>query len=259
MKRGDDAIENRDVENAQMDRSFTFQILRDNLFPGAAPGAETVHPDASLTKAISVMMRHDYSQLPVAKSKSDCWGAVSWESIARSRSYNSGAQLRDCIVSVDECYLSDDVLSNLPRIMARVFIVLKDDKKRIAGVVTVSDITNAFGALAGPFLRLGQVETRLRVIAREYKFPVPRSSTNQPQIVDDLAFGELKALFDMPGNWEQLSWNVDRGQFLGLMDDVVRYRNIVMHFRRPAPRDPDEHVLRNLTAWLDRLEPPQSH
>lgn len=244
-----------DLEEALTDRKFTFQSLRTTLFGDRQPSAVTVRMNDSLTTAVSIMMRHDFSQLPVVRSQSECRGAVSWESIARTRSYRPEAGLLDCTLPVDQCSLKDDVLDNLPRIMTHGFVVLKDDSRRIAGVVTVSDITEAFGLLTGPFLRLGQVETRLRKIARDHGFPIPASSDNKTQEVDDLVLGDLKALFDNDANWNRLRWDVDRAEFRGLMGDVVQYRNIVMHFRTPHSGDPDESIVQNLAAWLDRLEP----
>lgn len=160
------ASDSQETQSDLMAGGLTFEDLDRALFEGMRPAViSAVSREDTLAKAQSLMMRYDYSQLPVMSSAHTCRGAVSWESIARTVVHKSGATLTDCIVPVDQLSLSDDVLSNVAKITANGFVVTKDGQGHVCGVVTTADISAAFEELSGPFLLIGIAEQLLRTVA----------------------------------------------------------------------------------------------
>ncbi|MBE1178089.1 CBS domain-containing protein, partial [Escherichia coli] len=84
----------------------------------------TVKPDATLTEAITLMLRHDYSQLPVMTSERDVKGVISWESIAPilALTQSESAVVRDYMKPHREINASDSIFSALPRIIEYAYV-----------------------------------------------------------------------------------------------------------------------------------------
>ena len=249
----------QETESALMADAFTFADLDRVLFDGPRRPPITVSNESSLSNAQSLMMAHDFSQLPVTRGANGrtCVGAVSWESMARTLTCKSNASLADCIVPVDQLRLSDDVLSNIPKITANGYIVTLGAQNELVGVVTTADLSATFEVLSGPFLLIGLVENKLRIIA-ESRFhdaairAVAKTSMSE-RPVEALTLGELKSLFDSNENWERLGWEVDRAVFRRLLGEVLVLRNRVMHFRGDTTGGSGLDPVRNLIRWLEYL------
>ena len=251
------ASASQETQSDLMAGALTFEDLDRALFDGSRPPVISVSREDSLAKAQSLMMRYDYSQLPVMSGEHTCRGAVSWESIARILAHKSDAKLVDCIVPVDQLSISDDVLSNIPKITANGFVVTKAGQGRVCGVVTTADVSAAFEELAGPFLLIGIAEHLLRTVVASC-FDAETilelaSVKHAKRPVEGLTMGELKALFDAEKNWDTLQWPVDRAVFRGLLEDVLVLRNQVMHFRGAHSESTELTAVRNLIAWLRYL------
>lgn len=248
---------NQQTETSLMAGALTFAHLREALFPTSPPPIVSVSQDATLSVAQSLMMRHNYSQLPVMAGPRSCKGIVSWESIARTVTHKPDAGLKDCVIPVDQVQLRDDVLANIPKITQNQFVLVQDEHRTVVGIVTTADLSTAFEVLSGPFLMIGLVENRLRVVA-ESRFGEDiirnaclTSTAERP--VDGLTLGELKSLFEQEENWAKLDWKVDRRVFCQLLQEVVTLRNRVMHFRAAVVQADGLVAVRNLLSWLDYL------
>lgn len=251
--------DSQETESALMSGALTFADLDRALFGASRPPIVSVAPDAKLETAQSLMMRHDFSQLPVMSGERSCRGAVSWESIARTLTHRPDAALVDCVVPVDQVQLSDDVLSNVPKITANGFVFTRDHTARVVGVVTTADLSSAFQLLSGPFLLIGIAEQRLRSVASaaftsESIRAAARHTVHGPP-VEALTLGELKDLFDSDERWAELPdhWSIDRKVFRQLLGDVVELRNHVMHFRGEVADEARIAAVRNLISWLKYL------
>lgn len=71
-------------EDQQTTSTTTGTALKVGSLKSAAGGVVSVRQSDSLELAQSLMMKSDFSQLPVMSSDRDLIGAVSWESIAQS-------------------------------------------------------------------------------------------------------------------------------------------------------------------------------
>ncbi len=246
------------TEASFMAGALTFADLDEILFPGGRAALTAVSPDDTLAKAQSLMMAFDYSQLPVMIGRRTFKGAVSWESIAKTIAHRPAAIVADCLMPADALKLSDDVLTNVPKITQNGFILTKNDAQEIVGIVTTADLAVAFEALAGPFLLLGICEQLLRnVAASNFEEDVIRELGDQVSVeraVDGLTLGELKTLFDSGESWAKLNWHgVDATTFRSSLGDIVSFRNRVMHFRGGWSRQEERAQVRNMITWLRLL------
>lgn len=221
----------------------------------------SVTPQDSLSRAQSLMLQGDYSQLPVLSDPRDLRGAISWESIAQARMNRPDARLRDCIVPADLVGVDDDLLIHIPKIIDSGFIFVRDSKRSICGVVTTADLSAAFLELAGPYLLIGEVERRLRVIAEQsfdlatiQSVRAPGDDGREVRGPEDLTVGEFVRLFESRDRWETLGWDVDRRVFIASISTLRDLRNEIMHFS-PDPVEPDRvSAVRNLGKWLSLLQ-----
>jgi CBS domain-containing protein len=233
----------------------------------STPKIPSVPKESTLEVAQSQMLSAGVDQLPVLSGKSAIAGAVSWRSIARARFINPQATLRDAMVSASEVKAEDDLLSAIPQIVAEGFAFVRDGKNNLTGVVTTADLSHTFVALTGPFLKIAEIERRLRKIIDQKL--VEGSFTNAdlqdvvkdesgardaPESAADLTIGEYQALLGDPDRWERLGWLSDRKTFTNALDEVRQIRNDIMHF------DPDPPDTKPLNAFLDwlRLQDPQA-
>ena len=124
-----------------------------------------VSPNDDLKTAITLMMSHDYSQLPVMQSERSVKGMISWKSIGSRLALGTGClTVKDCM---EQHYvLQDDAsLFDAINVISRHDCVLvRDRENKITGLVTGADISLQFQTLAEPFLLLGDIENRIRAL-----------------------------------------------------------------------------------------------
>jgi CBS domain-containing protein len=210
-------------------------------------GVISVKMDDDLETAQALMMRYDYSQLPVMSGPRNLRGAVSWESIAQARINKTDANLRDC--TVDTAY---------HRFGLR-FVQGADGK--ITGIVTTADLSNQFANLARPFFILGEIKRRIRRIVDD-RFSVddlkscanPGDPTREIGSARDMTMGEYVRLLENPTCWSRLDWGLNRRVFIEALKRIQKARNEVMHFS-PDPLDDEDLLnLENFVKWIKKLD-----
>jgi CBS domain-containing protein len=121
-----DAADSHSVESPQTTADLQAVALTVGSLESSSTGIVAVCRDDSLSKAQSLMMQSDFSQLPVMQGKRKIYGAVSWESIAQARMHNAGASLRDCMVPPDVVGINDGLIDHIPKIAERGYVFVKD-------------------------------------------------------------------------------------------------------------------------------------
>lgn len=236
--------------------------LKMSSLQSATAGVTSIRPSDSLIKARSLMLRHDYSQLPVMKSERSLLGVISWESIAKGRLDGADGDVSSVIAPAVTVRQTADLLSSIPRIIESGYVFVEDATKRITGIVTTSDLSLQFELLAGPFLLIGEAERRLRRLADRTFHPevmraVVQDSPERANRVNNaagLTIGEMKRLFEPDENWTELGTVADRKTFLEALEEMRKLRNAIMHF------NPDPHetsaltATRNFVKWLEHLD-----
>jgi CBS domain-containing protein len=211
--------------------------------PSAMGGVERVAPTATFKEAITLMVLNGYSQLAVLVGTRDLRGAVTWESITRARNANPNAKLTDSMVLPREIPYDHDLIDILPALQEAEFVFVRDEKNEISGIVTSTDVVEAYGEMATPFFLIGELDQRLRlIITRSFDITDviavcdPRGERGISSF-DDLTFGDYQQVLQNKELWQRLGWQLDRSVFRTRLDEIRNIRNDVMHFN-PDPLPP---------------------
>ncbi len=125
-----------------------------------------VGPDEPLPVVETLMILNDYSQIPVMnKTHRDLHGSVTWQSIARWVGDRSQATARQVMERDSQtARSSDSLLIHINRIVEHGYLYIQDPTGLYVGILTATDLAEGFLATAGPFIKLGEVENRLRAL-----------------------------------------------------------------------------------------------
>lgn len=245
------------IVGASADPAFRVGRLQSaNIKPLSVP------PDCPLGEAVTLMLRHDFSQLPVMPNDRDVKGIVSWESIG-SRLALKGTRVdtvRECMKSHYEVQLTDSLFRVIAHIVEHSYVLVRGDDRTITGIVTTSDLSLQFQQLSEPFLLLSEIENHVRLVI-DGKFTAEElSSVKDPvdpgrtiESVADLNLGEYIRLLENPTNWEKTGLTVDRKVFVRELDQVRRIRNDVMHFDPDGITEEDHKLLRYFLQFMHEL------
>ena len=240
----------------------TDPALYVGMLPAATRGVVSVTRDNNLPTAVTKMMYHNYSQLPVTQDLRRIDGMISWRSIgvARTKKEDTDCEyVRDCL---DRDYstveLDTPLLDAVAKIAREEAVLVLGADKRITGIVTTSDLSLKYHELAAPFLLLQEIEYRLRLLidkafSREEMADArdPRDDKRSIEEAADLSFGEYIRLVEARKNWHRLTLPLDRQVFVKLLRDVRDVRNEIMHF---SPDDLSSENLEKIEKLRKLLE-----
>jgi CBS domain containing-hemolysin-like protein len=229
------------------------------LLPAANRVPVSVARDADLQRAITLMMMHDYSQLPVMQSERSVDGLISLRSIVSARSVGVDCTtVKECLIKDVQVLAHDTPLFEAVKTVMRSEVVLvKGPDQKIVGLVTIADIGEQFVSLAEPFLILEQIENHIRALL-DSKFTTDQlkeasdneDSEREIESISDLTFGEYVRLLEKPDNWKVLNLMMDRSTFTKRLDQVRRIRNEVMHFHPDGISAEDLDTLRETAKFF---------
>lgn len=222
----------------------------------------SVKPDALLAEAVTQMLHYDYSQLPVMTSERDVKGVISWNSIGARLS--TGVTVNFAREAMDPPVEAPDDVSlfaAIPIVVKHDYLLVRGNDKKIAGILTSSDLGLQFQQLAEPFLLLGEIENYVRRVISAAAFSIaelssardPSDMTRNVKTVEDMSFGEYIRLLQNETNWKKTRLKLDRSIFCNLLDEVRQIRNDVMHFDPDGVDESDLEKLRRLTNMFQRL------
>jgi CBS domain-containing protein len=169
----------------------------------------SVHPDASLKEAITLMMVNDFSQLPVMTNERDTKGIVSWLSIGtRTALGNSRNYVREVMDVHHEIRADASMFQAIPTIVQHGYVLVRGSDNKITGIVTASDLSLQFQQVAEPFLLLSEIENHVRSLL-DGKFDKadlaavrdPSDNAREIDDVSDLTFGEYLRLLENEERW----------------------------------------------------------
>ena len=225
----------------------------------------SVSRDDPISTATTLMMMHDYSQLPVMQGEHTVNGIISWKTIGARMSLNRPCEwVRDCIEPAKKVAQTAPLFAVIGTIAESGYVLVQESETnpKIIGIVTAADLSNQFAQLAGPFLLSGQIERHLRNLVHS-KFSVPEiqqecsvsENIGQRNITgaSDLTLGDYQHLLSKPEKWDKLKLNVDRVEFLKCLESVRRVRNNVMHFNPEGLSEEDLQTLHDAATFLDAL------
>jgi CBS domain-containing protein len=227
--------------DADDDTELDVGLTVGNL-PSALSEVVSVPPTATFDEAITAMMLNGYSQLAVLSGTHSLRGVVTWQSIAYARHANPNACFADAIIPAREARYDQELIEVLPDLEAWDFVIVRDEKNAVAGIVTTADVVGKYRELSTPFILIGELDQVLRrLISRTFTLAEVTSLCDADggrsvQSFDDLEMGDYQRVLENPDCWAKLGWPLDRGRFIKRLDELRAIRNNVMHFNpEPVP------------------------
>ena len=218
------------------------------------------NPNDLISKAITKMLLHDYSQLPVCSSDRVLDGVITWKSIGRRLALGkNGKTVREFMEPAKEVLWDDSIFHVMELIAKDDFVIVRNIEKEVSGIVTATDISETFQGHAAPFLYLGQIEINLRNFIgntftvdelKDIKHP---DDPREVRSIADLTLGETIRLIENEERWEKLNLNLDRKEFCKRLIEIKNTRNDVMHFDPDGLDDSDLQQLRETAEALADL------
>lgn len=233
-------------------------IKRIKILPSAAATPLMVDNSDPIEKAITLMLMHNYSQLPVTQG-SNLSGYISWETIGSARAKGeSGKLVKDYKnEQVTKANPDTPLLEAINLVYKNDFIVVLGRDNKPCGIVTVTDISSQFLVQTQPYVMLEEMENQIRrmidgVFLLEDVQDICHEHNRPVQTVDDLTFGEYVRLLENPDNWNKLPIGdkIDRKIFIEQLKQINDIRNDVMHFN---PEGLAEEDIRLLTETINFL------
>ena len=236
----------------------TYRIGR---LPSANQKLTSVSPDDSIQRAITLMLVHDFSQLPVMTSDYNVKGVISWSSLGRILALGKKCEfVRECMEPHKEIKADESIFFAIDTIVSNEYVLIRNNSNAISGIVTTSDLSVQFKQLGEPFLLIGEIENYIRRVI-DGKFDgtelntAKDSADSEREIlsVSDLTFGEYVRLLENDDRWKKIDLSVDRKEFINLLNSVRRIRNDVMHFDPDGIPDSDLKILRDCVKFFRGL------
>lgn len=210
----------------------------------------------ALEHAVTLMIRHDFSQIPVLNDQGGADGILSWESIAKNSVRGVTPTVDNSIARVTVLRLDDDLLQSIPVIINSGAVLVQDESGEIQGIITTADLSQKFQGMASPFLLMGECEKQLRrVIDSRFEVDELRQFVRNGRRASlegaaDMTLGDIQYFLKEEPNWTKMRWSMDHDQFIEWLDEVRIVRNEIAHFS-PDPVD-DERMtaVRAMLEWL---------
>lgn len=221
----------------------------------------SVAPDAEINKAVTLMMQHDYSQLPVMVGDRTVKGLFSWQSLATCMHFgNTASKVSDCMTTCQVISSEMSIFDAVSEIVRHQVVLVRNLTNLITGIVTTTDVSQQFRQLGEPFLLLGEIENHIRQLLdgcyTKAELEAVRDSADSEREINsvaDLTFGEYLRLVENEERWEKLGLPLDRKVFIERLDEIRLTRNDVMHFDPDGIAEEDLHTLREFSAFLQTL------
>lgn len=223
-----------------------------------------VRPGDDLKTAVTLLLMHKISHVPVMQTERVAEGVITWRSIGQAKAGNRDAvKAGDCMEPVRVLAQNAALFDAVREIIQHGVILVQAKDKTICGLVTAKDITEQFVALSEPFLFLEQIENHLRGLLEKAKLTAqemrdlidPSDSARKATAtkVDDLTFGEYLRGLGRQDLWGRLKLGIDRNLFVQRLDAIRKIRNSVMHFHPDGISVTDREVLAKTREMLQGL------
>lgn len=238
----------------------TFRLSK---LAAANQGVVSCNPEATIAEAVTIMLQHDFSQLPVMSSEREIKGVISWASIgSRMALSETKEKAKDYLQKHHEVRNTDSIFDAIDLIVKHDYVIVRGDSNIITGIITASDLSLQFRTISEPFLLLSEIENLVRIII-DSRFDIndikgctdPSDPSREIAGVADLNFGEYIRLLENPDRWKKLGVGIDRKTFCKGLDRIRQIRNDVMHFDPDGIPDKDLDNLRDYTKFLKHLVP----
>ncbi|MEM6271238.1 MAG: CBS domain-containing protein [Bacteroidota bacterium] len=201
-------------------------------------GLISVKRDTPLSDAITLMIFHDFSQIPVMSGKAKVDGIISWRSIGKKLGLGQKAKLvKDCMEEATIVKYNAPLFQVYNTILEKEFVLVRLPNQTISGIVTYADVSKKFIEQTEPFLVLEQIENHIRLILDgkleldDLKKALDFSRIEKEiETLSDLSFGHYVRIIENKDCFEKLGLQVSRTILREQLEKANKIRNEVMHF-----------------------------
>src|SRR5690606_16536858 len=243
-------------------KSDSDPILRISILPSANKPPITINRDAKLSDAITLMMMHNFSQLPVMSNPKSVAGLITWETIGIGiTNGNISKDVKDFLkTKVVILELDTPLLEAIKTVIKEEIVLVQRKDKSLSGIVTITDISSQFFTLTEPFLLLEKIENLIRLLLDD-KFLVEdikslcekEEDSELIEFIDDLTFGQYIRLIEKEENWQKLNLKIERVPFIKQLNRIREIRNDIMHFDPEGISEEQREALINMANFLTEL------
>ncbi|RZJ70428.1 MAG: CBS domain-containing protein [Flavobacterium sp.] len=224
-------------------------------------GLISVKKETTLVEATTIMLRYNFSQLPILSSNRDVVGLISWKSIGTALSLGKSCITAfDCKEDVEVLSIDEPIFKAMNVILAKEVILVRDKKNTISGIVTATDLGEQFLKLSEPFLIIEQIENLVRrLLDGKLTFDditkVLDLSKHDKEIhsLADLNFGHYVRIMENPDLYAKLGLRIDRVILQKMLQETRLIRNDVMHFKPEEIEQKDLEALRQVLNFLTTI------
>jgi predicted transcriptional regulator len=247
--------------------TFTDPTLRIGKLRSANVALKWVRPNQSIEEAVTLMMMHGLSQLPVMSGERTVKGIITWRSIAKVMALRGGdkkTEVRECMEPPHLKLAQVPLFEAFDDIVKHEYVLPVDGSGKISGIVTTSDLSMELRRETEPFSLLREIENRIRHAIANSNFH--RQELNKAaegyhdkrkiNSVSDLTLGEFIRLLENDQNWSKLALSGNRKIFMEGLDEIRKIRNAVMHFRLDTITEDDVRQLRQFATYLQEIGTP---
>ncbi|MEX0717109.1 MAG: CBS domain-containing protein [Planctomycetaceae bacterium] len=221
----------------------------------------SIKPDNPLSEAVTLMLTHDFSQLPVMTSDREVKGIISWKTIgSRLALKQECVFVRECIEQPRIVQIDDSLFTVISDISEHDYVLVQAPDRTICGIVTATDFSEQFRKLGEPFLLVGEIENSIRKLIHG-KFTAseladvkdPDDQDRKVAAVSDLTFGEYVRLLENEKRWLKVGLALDRVEFVKRLEAIREIRNDIMHFEPEGIPESDMKTLQDFSKFMNRL------
>ncbi len=253
------------------------------LLEGKGP-LVSVSKEDTVTKALSLMIEHDFSQLPVISADGNfetAEGMVTYEGILRGiRNFKLNIEdlkVRDVMGTVVVYSGDDDLFDILNRLKETNAVLIQHREfPAIEGIITSYDTTEYFRDRTEDLMRVEDIEVTIKDLIKEaytfldekldyevdeskldksVKLVSNRGQNSKPKTFSELTMAEYINLLTHPDTWDffQPIFNLPVESVRGLLHSIRETRNLLAHFRGDLSSEQRDSL--NFTVnWLTRCQ-----
>ncbi len=161
-----------------------------------------------------------------------------------------------------EVRASDPLLKAISTMGSTDYVLVRNSRNIISGIITSSDLSKQFIGLAEPFLLIEEIESYLRILL-ERSFNPPdiiewvnnnsNSQSPKKQSIKDLSLGDCCRFLETEKHWTQLGLSIHQTEFVRRLNYVREIRNKVVHFKSDG-NDDDVRTLQDFARFFRELK-----
>ena len=236
-------------------------VCRFSILGATSKTPVSVKLDTKLEKASFLMIRDDYSQLPVMKDERTIEGIINWQTIAQGHILKKESDNVKDYMSNEFTILEDNIslFDGIKAVIKFGVVFVRSCDKKIKGPVTTSDLNDQFLNQIEPPILLEEIENYIRLIlhgkiVKEELLQILRIDEKRKiDSINDMNFGEYILVMERPEFWNKLRIPFDKTDFIEDIKKIRLIRNAVQHFHPDKISQEDLELLRKTSKLLKML------